>query len=141
MEANDECRALHTALIDAKAGYDKATEDSDKPALTALFRDMAALHNRHHAEIHSLLLTSGAKPYDRGSFMSTVHETVIGARAAIVGLDEHSLAAFASGEERIMERYDKAIAAAERTPAAEILRHQKGELANKVADMKRIANT
>ena len=30
MSGTDECKALHTALIDAKKGYEEAIEDSDR---------------------------------------------------------------------------------------------------------------
>ena len=41
--------------------------------------------------------------------MSTVHETVISVRSAVVGLIKGSLSSFAFGEEGIIEAYDKAI--------------------------------
>ena len=139
MSSNDECKALHTALIDARRGYEEAVEDSDKPEMTALFRDMIALHDRHHAEVHSFLTAGGERPDDSGSFMSTVHKTVIGIRAAVTGLNENALSSFASGEERIVDQYDKAITEAGSSPAAEALTRQKNELSAKIVEMKRIA--
>jgi Domain of unknown function (DUF2383) len=42
--------------------------------------------------------------------MGTVHKTVISVRSATTGLDENSLSSFASGEERIIDKYDEALA-------------------------------
>ncbi len=139
MSSTDERKALHTALIDARRGYEEAVEDSDRPELTALFREMIALHNKHHAEVHGLLTTRGETPDDSGSFMSTVHKTVIGIRAAVTGLDENALSSFASGEERIVDQYDKAITEAQTGHGADVLTRQRDELTLKIAEMKRIA--
>ena len=139
MSGTDECKALHTALIDAKMGYQEAVEDSDRPELTALFRDMLALRDRHHEELHALLRSGGETPDDSGSFMATVHKTVIGVRAAVTGLDKNSLSSFASGEEQIVDQYDKAITEAKGGAGEAILTRQKSELMSKIADMKRMA--
>ena len=140
--ANDALKALHTALLDARRGYEEAVEDSEKPELTALFRDMIALRDRHHAELHAMLGASGETPDDSGSFMGTVHKAAVGVRAAITGLNENALSAFASGEERIIDDYDDAIAEAGGDAArVDTLTRQKKDVTEKIAAMKRIAGT
>jgi uncharacterized protein (TIGR02284 family) len=109
MSDTDSIVELHTALIDSGNGYDEAIKDAQKPDLVALFERAKALHEKAHASIHAILSARGAAPDDRGSFMSTVHETVISVRSAVVGLNEGSLSAFASGEKMLIEAYDKAI--------------------------------
>ena len=58
-----------------------------------------------------MLSAAGLTPDEAGSFMSTVHKTVIGVRSAVVGLDAGSLSSFASGEENNLAKYDEAIKA------------------------------
>ena len=138
--ANDALKTLHTALIDAGKGYRKAQEDAETPDLRRLFQAMTVLHHRAHAEVHALLVRLGEKPDDAGSFMATVHETVIAVRSAVTGLDRGALSSFASGEEHILETYDKAIRDnADNTFVIEPLARQRTELAGKIADMKRLA--
>jgi hypothetical protein len=87
----------------------QAIKDAQKPYLVAMLQRAKLLHEKAHANIHAILSARGATPDDKGSFMSTVHETVISVRSAVVGLIKGSLSSFASGEEGIIEAYDKAI--------------------------------
>lgn len=137
MAANDALKTLHTALVDAGEGYKEAARDAKDPAVGALFEEMIALHARQHAELHRLLEARGERPDDSGSFMSSVHRTVIGVRAAVTGLNEHSLESFASGEERLVKDYDRAIAASIGAPSTiDVLARQKEETLAKILTMK-----
>ena len=140
MSDNDFIVELHTALIDAGNGYDEAIKDAQKPDLIALFQRAKALHEKAHANIHAILSARGVAPDDKGSFMSTVHETVISVRSAVVGLDKGSLSAFASGEQRIIEAYDKAIQSnGDDGPVRTALEQQKSALVDLVGEMQRKA--
>lgn len=132
-----ELKTLHTALVDARKGYDEAIRNSEKPELTALFEKVRALHGAAHDDVHKMLAALGEKPDDAGSFMSTVHEAVINVRSAVVGLDEGALSSFASGEENNVEKYDEAIAAA--PSGAESLRGHKTKLVSAIAEMQAMA--
>jgi uncharacterized protein (TIGR02284 family) len=137
MADNDTLVELHTASIDACKGYDEAIKDAEKPELKALFQRAKSLHEKAHAEIHVILTARAATPDDKGSFMSTVHKAVISMRSAVVGLDVGSLSSFASGEERIIEAYDKAIEAnGDDGPVRTALEAQKSALMELVGDMK-----
>lgn len=109
MTDNQSLVSLHAAVVDARNGYEEALKRADLPDLMAIFARVKALHEKAHAELHEALLTRGLAPDDSGSFMSTVHKTVIAARSALIGLDDKALPSFASGEERIVEDYDRAI--------------------------------
>jgi uncharacterized protein (TIGR02284 family) len=109
MADNGSLASLHTALIDASNGYDEAIRDADQPELKAIFGRLKLAHEKAHAELHHLLLARGLKPDDGGSFMSTVHKTIISVRSAVTGLNDEALSAFAEGEERIVEDYNRAI--------------------------------
>jgi hypothetical protein len=97
--AADSLRKLHSSLVDNRKGYEKAVEDAE-PNVKALFREMAELKAKDHAELHSGLTRMGEKPDDSGSFMATVHKTVIGVRAATTGLGTNSLSLFCRAKSR-----------------------------------------
>jgi uncharacterized protein (TIGR02284 family) len=140
MSDNDSIIELHTALIDAGNGYDEAIKDAEKPDLVALFERAKSLHEKAHASIHAILSARGAAPDDKGSFMSTVHETVISVRSAVIGLDKGSLSAFASGEERLIKAYDKAIQSnGDDSPVRMALEQQRSALRDLVGEMQRKA--
>lgn len=131
---------LHTALVDACRGYDEAIQDGEKPELKMLFRRAKFLHEKAHAEIHAILNARAANPDDEGSFLSAVHKVDISTRAAAVGLDESALWSFASGEERIVEVYDKAISAnGDDGPVRDILEQQKSAVIELVSEMQKEA--
>ena len=101
--------SLHTALVDACNGYQEAIARATATEVKVILQRVKALHDKAHAEIHEALLARGFRPDDAGSFMSTVHKAVISVRSAVTGLGDGSLSSFASGEERIVADYDKAI--------------------------------
>ena len=140
MSDNHSLASLHTAIVDARNGYETAIARAQSPDLKAVFQRLDALHETAHAELHEALLARGLKPDDAGSFMSLVHETVISARSAIVGLDDTSLSAFASGEERIVADYDKAIEGnRDDGSLVALLERQKAKLEAEIGAMKAIA--
>ena len=137
MSNNNSLTELHTALIDACSGYDQAIEDTEQSDLRELFERARSLHGKAHEEIHRTLESRSVHPTDEGSFMSTVHKAVISTRSAIVGLDEGSLSSFASGEERIVQAYDKAISENEDdADVSALLTRQKSALIELVREMK-----
>ena len=140
--AADQLKALHTALIDAKKGYEEALRDSEDNAARRVFSDMIALREKHHSELHGSLTRLGETPDEDGSFMATVHETVISVRAAVTGIGTNALSSFVSGEERILGKYDDALDEARSEPALSgILTRQKQELQGKVAEMNRLSSS
>ena len=135
--AADSLKKLHTSLVDTRNGYQKAAEDAETPALKSLFAEMVALKEKDHSELHAGLTRMGEKPDESGSFMSTVHETVISVRAAVTGLGPNSLSSFVSGEEQILKEYDDALKECAADPAiTATLTRQKQALLAKIAEMK-----
>ena len=109
MQDHTSLKSLVTALVDARNGYREAVRDAAQTQMKSLFQDMIALHESALVELRAEIEARGESADDSGSFMSTVHETVIAVRSAVTGLDEHSLGGFADGEERIVKSYDRAI--------------------------------
>ena len=87
----EEMKSLHTALIDSRNGYQKALEDAEGRGLTPLFRDMVARRGEDARELETLLRSAGEEPDTDGSFMSTVHRTIMSVRSLFGGIDESIL--------------------------------------------------
>ncbi len=132
----DFLRSLHTSEIDARNGYQEALEDAEGKGMTLLFAQMIALHQDHADELAKELAVAGEKPDDSGSFMSTVHKTIMDVRALFDGLDESVLPGLIDGEKRNVGKYDDALKAAQAKPAtAVLLGTQRDRIARKIAEM------
>jgi uncharacterized protein (TIGR02284 family) len=132
----DQLKSLHTAAIDARNGYQEALADAEGRGLTPLFRDMIAVHDRHAGELGTTLKEAGQKPDDGGSFMSTVHRTIMSVRSLFDGLDESVLPGLIDGEERNVGKYDEAFKLGIPSPLSGQLTKQRAELVEKIAAMK-----
>jgi uncharacterized protein (TIGR02284 family) len=137
----EQVKRLHTALVDTRAAYELALQDTDDEEVAGICREMISLRHSDHMQLHQSLVLAGEVPDEDGSFMSVVHETIIGVRAAISGISKKTLPAFASGEEDIIKCYDDALAetAAVDPAMADILKLQRDNLLKKIAEMKSIA--
>jgi uncharacterized protein (TIGR02284 family) len=137
---SDEITALqkmYTTLVDSLKGYVEALKDSDGAGMTQVFRDMISLRTRHRSELAAAIRMAGGTVDETTSFMGTVHKTVVGIRAAVVGLDQSALPAFVSGEQHIVSAYDAAIKSA---PAhLTLLQAQRGDLLKQIAILERKA--
>lgn len=109
MADNRSLKSLHTALIDARKGYETVLKEAEEGEMKALFRRMIVQHEAARCEVHQLLTSRGETPDEDGSFMASVHKTVISVRSAVSGLGRNALSSSADGEERIVETYDEAI--------------------------------
>ena len=137
MPDTESLKSLHTTLIDAEKGYETAIADAEAPEMKAIFEKLSALHAKAHADVHAILLAKGERPDESGSFLSTVHKTVISVRSAVKGLDRSSLPSFADGEERIVGAYDRAIDdTGASDPALDTLRGDREALVAAIAQMK-----
>ena len=134
----DTLKSLHTALIDSREGYKEALADAEGKSLTPLFQRIIELRTRHHSELHNLLLAGGEVPDDSGSFMSTVHRTVVKVRATLTGLDENVLPALIDGEERIIGYYEDADKSGPPPMAASVLLAQREAVEGLIGEMKRL---
>lgn len=137
--AADQLRKLHTALVDTRGAYELAAKETEDVQVASICKDMIALRRTDHEELHQALIAAGEKPDDDGSFMTTVHETVVAVRAAFTGIGKKTLPAFISGEEDILKLYDEAIAEGADPGASNVLRRQRGRLASEIEKMRGIA--
>jgi uncharacterized protein (TIGR02284 family) len=131
----DHLKRLHTSEIDARNGYEEALEDAEGKGLTPLFRDMIALHQGNVDELAGELNRLGEKPDDSGSFLSTVHRTIINLRSLFNGLDDSVLPGLIDGEKRNVKKYDEALEAASASTIAGALSAQRDKIQEKIALM------
>lgn len=138
--AAENLKRLHTALVDTQSAYELALKDTDDEKVAGICKEMISLRHTDHLELHQALIAGGQEPDDKGSFMSVLHETVIGVRAAISGISRKTLPAFASGEENIVQEYDDALREMSGDPKiTEILTRQRQNLLTKIAEMKKLS--
>jgi uncharacterized protein (TIGR02284 family) len=138
--AVENVKNLHTALIDTRAAYELALKDTDDADVAGICCEMISLRHSDHLELHQSLILAGEVPDESGSFMSMIHETVIGVRAAISGISKKTLPTLASGEEDIVKLYDEALAeTGSNLSMTEILMRQRENLVSKIAAMKKLA--
>jgi uncharacterized protein (TIGR02284 family) len=117
----DQLRALHTHAIDARNGYEEALEDAGTKGLSGLFQDMVSLHAGNADELSAELLRGGQKPNDEGSFMSSVHRTIMSIRSLFGGLGQSVLPGLIDGEERNASAYRDTLASPNIPEAVQIL--------------------
>jgi uncharacterized protein (TIGR02284 family) len=132
----DALSSLHTALVDSRNGYDEALKDAGKTGLVSLYEEMIALRRQAIAELEPLLVRAGVRFDEGGSFMSTVHRTIISFQSMLNDLDESVLPGFIDGEQRILSTYDDVIAKAG-DPDREVLLRQRADLQERIAEMER----
>jgi uncharacterized protein (TIGR02284 family) len=133
---SESLSALHTTLLDSMNGYEEALKDAGKTGLVSVFEEMLALRRQATVELEPLLTQAGVKPDQDGSYMSTVHRTIISVQSMMTDLDESSLPGFIDGEKRILTYYDDALTHAG-DPDREVLLRQREQTADRIAEMER----
>ena len=134
----NELEKLHTAAIDARNGYQEAAEDAEGKGMTPLFRELIALHQDHATALSQVLAGAGAKPDDKGSFMSTVHKTIMDIRSLFNGLDESVLPGLIDGEKRNVSKYDEALQLGRSSEVGALLAAQRCAIMQKIVEMERM---
>ncbi len=105
----EHLKTLHTHAIDARHGYEEALHDAEGRGLTPLFQDMIALHAKNADELAAELREAGQTADDKGSFMSSVHRTIMSVRSLFDGLGESVLPGLIDGETRNVSAYKDAL--------------------------------
>lgn len=110
--------------------------------MSPLFRDMIAVHERNASQLAGELMNAGEKPDADGSFMSTVHKTIMEVRSLFGGLDESVLPGLIDGETRNLAKYDDALANTN-GPAdvARLLKSQRGTIHDMIVRMQALKGT
>ena len=135
-DTRDHLKSLQTGAIDARNGYQEALKDAEGHGMSPLFADMVRLHQSHADALAQQLAAAGEQPDTSGSFMSTVHRTIMDVRSLFNGLDASVLPGLIDGEKRNVAAYDDALAKT-RPPAelSSLLSGQRADLVKKIAEM------
>jgi uncharacterized protein (TIGR02284 family) len=105
----DQLKSLHTRANDALHGYGEAMEQAEGHGMTPLFKDMIAIHTRNSDELAMDLRGMGERASDDGSFMSTVHRTIMDVRSFFGGLGQSVLPGLIDGEKRNVDSYNEVL--------------------------------
>ncbi len=133
----DHMKALHTGAIDARVGYREALHDAEESNMTLLFQNMIALHTKNANELAVALTNSGETADEDGSFMGTIHRTVMSIRSLFGGLNESVLPGLIDGEERNLSYYDETLRLPNLPPMTRVLlENQKNRLVAAIVSMK-----
>lgn len=138
--------ALHTMLIDSRNGYEEAVSQAGAGDMLSLFQEMFAHRSECIAALTAALTSAGVTPDEDGSFMSTVHRTVIDLRSYLTGLDESVLSNLIEGEQGILKAYDDTLSHLAESHTAELgavrglLLTQRDDVRAKIAKMERLAH-
>jgi uncharacterized protein (TIGR02284 family) len=132
-EAIEALKSLNTVLVDSLHGYEEALEDAGRGGLAPIFADMIALRQRHIAEMNAKLKATGETVENNGSYRSIIHRTIIGLRAAVVGLDYSVLPSFIGSERRIVQAYDVSISKAPQF--ASFIQSQRNEVMDVIGEL------
>jgi uncharacterized protein (TIGR02284 family) len=135
-ETLDRLKSLHTSAIDARNGYQEALKDAAGQGMAPVFHDMMTLHDDNATELARELVKANELPDEDGSFMTTVHKTIMDVRSLFKGLDESVLPGLIDDEKRNVSKYDEALKPSG-VPAnlVALLTRQRESLVKKIAEL------
>lgn len=105
----DHLKSLHTGAVDARHGYEEARHDAEPHGLIPLFQKMIDIHTRNASELAGALAEVGEQADEEGSFMSTIHRTIMSVRSLFGGLGKSVLPGLIDGEERNVSAFNEAL--------------------------------
>lgn len=123
----DPVKSLLTRLADTRNGFEKIVEEAEEDfePVARAFRD---LHAKHTDRVRRFLNDAGLDTDDEGSLMSKVNEAVIATRSALGTIDEDIMARVRSGEQHVLNAFDRAISEARSSELADELKDMRAEL-------------
>ncbi|MDB5479007.1 MAG: hypothetical protein JWO83_60 [Caulobacteraceae bacterium] len=112
----EDLKALHTAAIDARSGYEEARDDAEGRDTRPLFQELIAVHTKNADDLSHILQRSGAPVGEDGSFMAAVNRTVMSVRSLFGALGEGVVPALIEAEKHNLARYDDVLKSEEAPP-------------------------
>ena len=113
----DAVATLHTRTMDVKAGYKTMVEKAE-PDFRHVPEAFLALHQKQADALTRMLVELGRSPDADGSFMGTVNQAVVSLRAVFDKIDEDVIGSIQSGEDHVLNAFEKALAIESPAPAA-----------------------
>lgn len=108
---------------DGERFYREAAERVRSPELQGTFRQMAELRQRLMDDLAEHVVARGERPSDQRTLRGASQQAYAGVRAALSGDDDQVwLAQLESVEDRLLDRYERALAAADAEPDRQVLR-------------------
>jgi uncharacterized protein (TIGR02284 family) len=101
---------LLTRCYDSEAGYKKAAEDVDNPALTEMFNTFSDQRKKFGHEIKTEIINMGGKPEKGTSTTGDLHRVWIDVKSLFTsGGEDAILNESIRGEESMIKDYEKAL--------------------------------
>ena len=136
-EYRDALSSLHTTLVDSRNGYEVGAEGRGENLVSLrCSRKWWPSGSRLPLNWNRCSSKLARRFDDDGSFMSTVHRTIISFQSMLTDLDETVLPGFIDGEKWIVGYYDEAISTAPE-PDREVLLRQRADLSDRIEEMER----
>ncbi len=136
----ENLKALHTAAIDARHGYEEARHDAHGKGMSPLFADMIDRHTRNASDLAGEMGTDADGLNQDGSFMSVVHRSIMDVRALFGGLGDSVLPGLIDGEKRNVHQYQKVLASSDMTPGVRaVIETNRSRLEDALSEMSLLA--
>lgn len=131
--AIDALGTLHNRSVDVLAGFETMV-DKAEPEFRQIAERFYGLHQRHVTALAGLLAAAGQKADTDGTFMSTVNRTVVTLRSFFDEIDEDVMKQIESGERKVIEAFDDALAQDQTAEVHARLTGMRQELVHLLAD-------
>ncbi len=126
-EGLDSLASLHGLTLDNLTGFDKMVEKAE-PEFRETAQAFQALHSRHAAALAQMLARFGRDPEQDGSLMGTMNRVVVSMRSMVDEIDQDTMKNIRTGEQFVLDAFDKAISSDLSADVVEQLVTRKAEL-------------
>ena len=123
----DSLAALHGLTLDNLTGFDKMVEKAE-PEFRETTQAFQALHSRHAVALAQMLARFGRDPDKDGSLMGTMNRVVVSMRSMVDEIDQDTMKNIRTGEQFVLDAFDKAIDSGLSADVVEQLVVRKAEL-------------
>jgi hypothetical protein len=138
----DALKDVQTAVRDAINGYEAMREKAE-PSFKPLVEHILDVHKRHDADLVRILAgdpsTNDTSGNSSGSWMSTVHQTVVTVRSWFDDIDHGLIPEVIDGEERLVATYNNALSIDQSAWPKHVLELQRSELNTLITDLRKRA--
>ena len=109
-KGHDALQDLHNRITDALEGFRVMAAEAE-PSFRPVVERFVAMHEGHAATVANMLMAGAAGGDLDGTLMGTVNRAVVSVRALFTDIDAGTLENIRSGEEYVLEAFDRAIGA------------------------------
>ncbi|MBV1688515.1 PA2169 family four-helix-bundle protein [Novosphingobium sp. G106] len=110
--------SLIATLLDSIDGYQKSAGDIENKALADKFTARARERQSAVTKLQAAVASAGGNPEDDGTLLAGAHRAFISLKEAVSGKDDKAIVAeIERGEDHLKEKFEKALADTDLSPA------------------------